>query len=413
MRDFGIWETIPPEAKLTLLIARFLVNTPDTENMEELLRQQPLDWGIFNRIIAYHELSLAAHIFLRRYPNLVPQEELKLLEQCFHPNLLYLTSLRQESLKILRYLQDKNIIALPLKGAQFLLDADVYADKAYLRPMCDIDILVKKEDYFRVQGILESQGYQRELCGKKEEYWHNENYHLAFTRKSQDGYSYMVEVHWALDYPRNKPLLLPLWGRVKKVDIEGRIFYLLSSEDALFSLALHQRRFGKMLCLKGACDVVLLLTRYEHRLDWGYLIKEATLAQTRTTLYFVLVQAETLFNIQIPPVFLKMLKVRRYKKELIRNFIFKDTFGCELDSNVPYLKAHFLLYDGFKEPIKSVFYISQEQFAKFYRLAPYVFKTSILYHLRWACFIKSSIVIVYKAAMSKISIFSREITKRK
>ena len=401
MKDFGLWDLISPEAKLTLLIARSLVSVSNLEIIGEFLGRQHLDWTKFNRIIAYHEIFPSAHIFLKKYTQLVPLEELKLLEDKFYSNLLHLTSLQQESLKILRYLQDKNITALPLKGAYFLLDSQVYADKVYLRPMYDIDILVKKDDYSKARGILESQGYKQELHGAKEEYWHNKNYHLAFTRKAQDGHCYIVEVHWALDYSRNKPLLPHLWKRIRTIEVERTVFALLSHEDNIFSLALHQRRFGKMLLLKSACDVGLLLIKYQDILDWDYFIAETNRAPMRTTLYFVLVQAEILFNIQIPPGILKTLDIPRYKKELIRNFIFKDTFNCESDLNSLYLQAHFLLYDSFREPVKSILNIPLEQFAKFYRLSPYSFKTKVLYHFRWFSFIKKSIVILYKRLLTK------------
>lgn len=158
MADFGPWKSILPEVKLTLLIARALVDAQSSGAIEEFLSRQRLDWERFNRIITYHELAPCAHIFLKRYPDLVPQEEIKLLEQHFYSNLLHLTSLQQELLKIPQILKKNNIIALPLKGAYFLLDANTYADKAYLRPMADIDILLKRElsssaKYFRIARI--------------------------------------------------------------------------------------------------------------------------------------------------------------------------------------------------------------------------------------------------------------------
>jgi hypothetical protein len=156
-----------------------------------------------------------------------------------------------------------------------------------------------------------------------------------------------------------------------------------------------------MLLLKNACDVALLLRRHKDALDWDYLLREAREARMRTVFYFVLLQAEILFNIKMPSSALAMV-VSGYKRRLIRNFILKDTFGCGLDLNGPHLKAHFLLYDNLREPVISILNAPQEQFAKFYRLSPYTFETSILYHLRWFYFIRSSIAIVYKVAVSRM-----------
>lgn len=404
MIDFGPWEASPPEARLALLAARGLVSDADEAASKGLLSQRPIDWVRFNNIISYHELSPSAYILLKRFPALLPREEFWFLKQQFYSNILRLSLLEQELVRILRDFNEHGIIALPLKGSHFLLDAGIYADKAYLRPMSDIDILVKKSDYHKAQVILESRGYLKEPWGRKEEYWRNKNYHLAFSKKNRDRISYTVEVHWDLDYPRDSRFFsLPrLWEKVIKTQRQGGYFFLSSPEDTLLSLALHQRRFGKMLLLKSACDVALLLLRHADTLDWDYLLREAREARMRTVLYFVLLQAETLFNIQMPNSALRAMGVSGHKKRLIRNFILKDTFGCGLDLNAPHLKAHFLLYDSFREPVISVLNVPQEQFAKFYRLPPYGLKTVILYRLRWFYFVKSSVATMYRTLLKRI-----------
>ena len=386
---------------MTLLAARALVSGADKETTQELLNRQSLDWGQFNRLIRYHELSPSAYIILKEFPALVSQEELRLLEQQFYCNLLRLSLLQQELIEIMGNLQARNITVLPLKGAHFLLDPEPYGDKAYLRPMLDMDILVKKGDYHEAQRILESRGYLKELYDRKEEYWRSRSYHLAFRKKSGGRINYMVELHWGLDYPKNNHLLPQFWERSIKRQREGGCIYLCSPEDTLLSLALHQRRFGKMLLLKNACDVALLLRRYKDALDWDYLLREAKEARMLTVLYFVLFQAEFLFGPRIPDAFLKTSGVAGYKRKLIRDFILEDTFSCRPDLKRLYLKAHFLLYDNFAQPLRVVLNIPQEQFAKFYGLSPYVFTTVIRYHFRWFYFIKSCVEILHKTSIRR------------
>lgn len=401
MKDFGPWDSISPEAKLTLLIARFLASFSDFDNTEEFFTRERLDWKKFNQIIFHHEISPAAYIFLKKYTSQVPKEELDLLEKCFHANILRLTSLQQELSKVIRFLQDENITTLPLKGAHFLLDTGVYGSNAYLRPMADIDILIRKEDYPKAQIILESQGYQIELKGNKEKYWLNQNCNMTFVRMVKDN-CFMVEVHWAIDYPRNVSLLPHLWKRIQTIKVEEELLALLSPEDNIFSLALHQRRFGNALQLKRACDVAILLTKYKEKLNWSYMLEEAGQGKMRTILYFILLQAEVMFAIQISPLVLERLGVPDYKKKFIKRFILKDTFSCQSDLNSLYLKAHLILYDNFKEPVRSILNIPQEQFAKFFKLSPYSFKTNMLYHFRWFYFVKESIVILYKRLLTKL-----------
>ncbi|MBM3255764.1 MAG: hypothetical protein FJZ08_05630, partial [Candidatus Omnitrophica bacterium] len=207
MEAWSPWETISPEAKLTLLIARSLVTPSYANKIEGFLAEGHLNWESFNQLAAYHELTPSAHIFLKSFPRLVSSDELRLLERYYYSNLLHLNLLQQELLKILDLFKKENIMVLPLKGAQFLLEEGVYGDLAYLRPMCDIDILIKKRDCLKSEGILESLGYKKELHGAKEEYWRNKGYHLGFVRQAQNKQFYIVEVHWDLDYKRSRPLL--------------------------------------------------------------------------------------------------------------------------------------------------------------------------------------------------------------
>ncbi len=403
MHNTDLWDLISPEAKLALLISKFLVGAPEPEKINECLTGQHLDWTKFNRIISDHEIYPSAYIILKKYHRFVPPEQLRILESNFYSNLLNLTLLQQELLKLLRYLQEIKIIVLPLKGGHFLLDMQIYADKAYLRPMSDIDILVKRNDYLQVQDILESQGYIKELYGFKEEYWYNKNYHLAFTKKKEDGRSYIIEVHWALDYAVNKSQLTHLWERVKPIEFNQRSQDMLSPEDNLLSLALHQRRFGKMLLLKNACDIGLLLIRFKDLLDWDYILAEAVKARMRTVLFSVLEQTKILFDLSIPTEILKLLSVPDFKRKLIKKFIIKYTFNSsQITLNSLYLKAHFLLYDNFNEPLQFVLSIPQEQFAKFYKMKPYALNTSILYHLRLFYFSNELIIILYRLFLIKL-----------
>ncbi len=401
MKKSPDWEGLGPEAKLVLLIVRSLAGCCNPELIGGFLEKNQLDWAKLNRLLAYHEIYPGAYIFLKKYPWLLPVKELSFLEDNFYANLSLLARMQQEAVKILSALEAKNIPALPLKGAFFLLDASVYGDQAYLRPMQDIDILVKKEDYPRAQVTLESLGYEKALHGDKEEYWLKQNYHMAFVKKDCFGRGCMAEVHWALDYPRKAALLPQLWERTKKIEGGGKTQEVLSCEDSIFSLALHQRRFGKMLLLKSACDAALLLKN--SRLDWDYFTLEAQRAGTRTTLYFVLAQAQILFGLAIPSAVLKKLRIPRYKQELIANFIFRNTFQEQPDLRGLYLKAHFLLYDGFAEPLKAAFSVPREQFAKFYKLPPYAFKTGILYNLRWFYFLKEPFKRLFKKRGKKQS----------
>jgi hypothetical protein len=198
-------------------------------------------------------------------------------------------------------------------------------------------------------------------------------------------------------------LLLPsLWGRKRKLQVGGRQVCLLSPEDTLFSLALHLRRFGNVLSLKSACHFACLLTKYKD-LDWNYILQEAKRGKMYASVYFRFVQANVLFNIQVPEVILKTFSPANYKRRLIEGFILKDTFsGQGLAEGSIFLKNHFLVYDNYWEPVRMIINMPQEQFAKFFRLAPYRIKTLLLYRLRFLGFPCYLLALILKAIIRKI-----------
>lgn len=398
MLNFSILKEASLEARLTLLLARWIVYNYDSLEIEDLLMQESIAWKRLHGFITYHELSSLAYPYLRRYSYLLPHKETELLEKSYYYCLAHLFYLWKEFKCIVNACKDKNIEFVPLKGIAFIVD-NIYADKTYLRPMCDIDLLIKERELPLAATILESLGYEKDLRGMQEDYWKEENYHLGFIRKSTNGLFCHAELHWALDYKRDKPILPNLWNRIKKSKVEDKDVYLLSPEDTLFCLALHQRRFGKMLSLKNACDVAMVLDRYNTELDWDYILKEAKVGDMRTTLYFVLTQANLLLDIQIPIFVIRSLDVPKYKKRLIEQFILKDTFSLELNNgrvniNNLYLKSHFLLYDNLWEPVRSVLNVPQEQFAKFYKLPAYTIKTNLLYRFRYLYILKNFFTIM-------------------
>ncbi len=368
------------------------------------MKKGSVNWEYFNKFLAYHELHSFAYTCFKEHGVLLPSDEEDLLKKTHYFVLARLAEQENEFLLIADIFRDQGLDLLPLKGSAFLID-NLYADKAGLRPMVDIDVLVKNEKFPQAERLLETLGYRKDLGGFKEDYWKKKNYHIAFVKqvngKKLPG---QLEMHWLLDYPGKISLLPMLWGRIRKLKFGKREISLLSPEDTLFCLALHLRRFGNVLSLKSACDFARLLSQYKY-LDWDYILKEAENGQLRACLYFRLIQASLLFNIRVPDSMLNNLCLANYKRRLIGGFILQNTFlGTIETTRSNFLKNHFLVYDHFWEPVSMIINMPQEQFAKFYRLAPYSMWTFLWYRLRFLYFPYYLFVLVLKAIIRKIAI---------
>lgn len=386
-------------ARLVLFVVRWIMHDDVEKDIKDLLTKEAIEWERFKDFIIYHELAPLAYICLKRFSHWLPNGQIELLKKNYYSHVAHLLYLEREFLRITRLFNDRGIEFLPLKGMAFLVDG-MYADKKYLRPMCDVDLLIKKRSLPLAEDVMMALGYEKSLSGRKEDYWKKQNYHLAFIKKRHGSMFSFVEIHWALDYKRNRPVLPDLWNRVQRLQIGDKEVRLFSQEETLFSLALHGRRFGKPLSLKNICDAAMLLNVYKDVLDWGYILKEAQRGRMRATLYFLLLQANLLLEIEVPPFVLKTLDIAGYKRRLMKRFILQNTFASESflnKDNLLYLKSHFLIYDNILEPIVCTLNVPQEQFAKFYRLQPYARKTRFLYKIRYFFFLANLVTIIFKA----------------
>jgi hypothetical protein len=275
--------------------------------------------------------------------------------------------------------RENNLVIVPIKGMALL--EDIYSNLS-LRSMCDVDLLTQEKDISKAEKIFSQSGYQKELLGFREDYWRKRQYHLSFKKESLR-VPIMVELHWALDYKRKENILPQLWSRLRKIKIDNQEIYLLSPEDTLFSLALHNRRLGQALCLKNIVDLALLLNKYKD-FDWDYVLKTAKEGRMRTTVFFILAQAKMFLGLKLPASVENSFKPPYWKRRVIYKFIRKNTFlpPQKIKSKELYLESHFLLYDSLWEPIEYILKIPHEQFAKFYDLKPYAKKKRFFYKNR-------------------------------
>jgi len=342
-----------------------------------------VNWEWFKGVIIYHEIIPFAYLSLKDSNLSVPEDLMQLLRNNYYYALRRCQECRQEFLRILKEFENCRISILPIKGMQFLYD--IYA-RLPARPMVDIDLLVKEDDILKAEELFSNLGYKKELYGLKEEYWRKDYCHLIFLRK-EGRKTFIAELHWGLDFKRkNRMVLDELWKRTREIDADGKRIKLLSAEDAFFSLALHNRRFGKPLNIKYAVDLILLLNKHSCQFDWDYILSQCRKYNLSAPVFFSLYQAEFLRSLNIPEYVRKELKIPRWKKRLIQRFIEKNTFPLKTKT-LPqikslYLKSHFLLYDSLREPVSYVLNIPKEQFAKYYRLRPYTKKTAFLYRNR-------------------------------
>jgi len=341
---------------------------------------EDINWPLLIKMLRYHKLIPFSYLFFKHSSFTLSKKIKDIFEKKYSFVLSRNIRFQEEFLRLHHIFTKEGVGILPIKGLALL--ADLY-NRYPVRPMTDMDILVKEEGLEKAEIILENSGYKKHLGKGSYSYWRKQNCNIPFKKKKEN---WLLELHFTLGLKRYSSFILPdLWKRIRPFEINGTKIELLSPEDTLFSLALHQRRFGVPLCLKNTLDIALLLHKYRGKFDWHYVLEEAKKGKMRLTIFFALLQAELLLHTEIPLIVWKELRVSGWKRKLIKRVIEKDTFSAEPFSQLKhtYLKTHFLLYDSFWEPISHILHITREEFAKFYNLTLYAPETETLYKIRF------------------------------
>jgi len=197
-----------------------------------------------------------------------PQSIVEQLREIYLASAARNMGLLHELGKILRAFQAAGIPVIPLKGA--CLAERVYGDIA-LRPMADIDLLVRPDDLVQSVGMLRTLGYDSDqpfdpIAAKTG--------FQDMPPMSKPG-SFPVEVHWTLVTPLchanlHEDELEKLWSRATPGTIAGVEALLLSPTDLLLHLCMHMsvhHRFNG-ISLRNIIDVAEVCRHYESELNW-------------------------------------------------------------------------------------------------------------------------------------------------
>jgi len=334
-----------------------------------LVFKKRLDWDFVLTESSYHEISSILYKRLKGLNILsaVPKEIIRFLRHSYVRTLFTNTNLQGEYFRILSVFRNKGIECLPLKGISFI--QDIYEDIA-LRPMGDIDVIVKAQDADRASSLLtKDMLYYKSPDEKNAE----DSCHMVFIKREGN---ILLELHVDFNYPIEVPrrIVIPgIWGRMLESRSESEKFKVLSPEDIIFSLAMHTRRTGNQFILKYICDIDRLVRKYGHRLDWGFIIDKARRFKAVSPCFALLKVARDIFSTPMPRYLLDRLYAGTVKSYCLRRMVTKSIFikkgkKRNLDSRYSYLFSYIFLYDRLTVSLKYILVISKERFIKFYGL---------------------------------------------
>ena len=221
--------------------------------------------------------------------HLIPREVMDQLRTAYHGNLARNMYLYAELKRILETFCDKGVKVIVLKGAA--LAKTVYGDIG-LRPMGDIDLLVKREDLPHAENIMSGLGYR--FQGNMPPEWYRENHqHISYIHPEKN---IPVEIHWHIvnkSHPfriRNlgTDIIERWWEGAQNIEFSGSKALMLCPEDLILHLCLHfikhrflsqNKNFNGGFSSRGAliqmCDIFQTLKHYRDVIHWVRLKHEA------------------------------------------------------------------------------------------------------------------------------------------
>lgn len=167
----------------------------------------------------------------------------------------------------LRALAAQGIETCLLKGAALAVAA--YDDPA-LRPMSDVDILVRPHDLLRAAEVLRRAGWHTPFALDSVEVV--EAHAAPFTNETHGS----IDIHWrSLDAPEESEGDHSLWAASRPVVFSGAPTRVPAPADLLLHACISGQRFGEDVGCRWVADALTVVSGGGEAVDWDRLEAEA------------------------------------------------------------------------------------------------------------------------------------------
>ena len=234
-----------------------------------------------------HGIASLLYKHIREIDCQIPEASRRLLQSLYLRNRMASRVRNKAVVEIVNAYHLEGIDVLLVKG--IALCNFVYSEIG-LRPMRDIDLLVKKSDLKRAERVLLDLGY----TPAQHHAIPDDYYHLVPLERNIDGLPVGIELHHNLLPIHPQYPLWPLersYAYAREIEIDGTTARTLSLEDTLYYVYLHG--FQAPLTyepyrLMHVADIVSLVEKYLSDLNWSHIQRETpTLINSVSRFHFL------------------------------------------------------------------------------------------------------------------------------
>jgi hypothetical protein len=183
-----------------------------------------------------------------------------------------------------------------LKG--FALSKVVYQNFG-VRPMSDIDLLVKKKYFNQATEIISSLGFKAIINPKFSGPIAEHAYHIQFLKVFNNQHI-ILELHHDLSNETHQFNTAEYWNRAQQYVFDKNNALVMEANDLLVYLSLHSARhnYKRLLWL---CDLAQVIIVYKDTLHWDKLVRISHEAKSNIALFYSIYLISHFFHLDIPP----------------------------------------------------------------------------------------------------------------
>ena len=242
-------------------------HAPDWTSLVEKAEQEGVSALLFHNITSHH------------LEDLVPRDSYRDLSNHYYANMKRNMSIIGELREVLATFQEAVIPCIVLKGIAL---AELVYPSIGMRGMSDVDILVKKEDLFKVDDYLSSLGYISQ-DSSVEKAIHNSVGYLASLEYRKNASPLNLHVHWHIVNTSVPATMFVeridinrLWENSAMTAVADSRALMLRPEHMIIYLCEHALRVGHSFDrLILICDIFFSIKAFENTIDWNFVSEES------------------------------------------------------------------------------------------------------------------------------------------
>ena len=314
---------------------RSVTNPEKDAGILEVIGKEP-DWDYLITLSDFQSVTpMVAHMLLQdEYSQYVPEPYQERLMRILHDNINKHIILSEELVKILAVLHQSEIEVIALKGS--VLAKQLYVNPE-IRPISDIDILIREQDIPKTEKIILEAGYN--FSNDKHDIKHP--FHRVFFKQSQ--LPIMLEAHWDLDDSRITDFpVTDIWNRSQEREFQHNKLRVLSPEDTLIYLSSNLFRDNGQQ-LRYVCDITALIIKHKNNINWNYLTNQTRLLGINTQTYYALKWAHEICEAPLPNELIQSMKPPFFRRRLIEFLMNYGTIFAPIQPKKIRLEANALI----------------------------------------------------------------------